>query len=131
MQTICKVAKPKEHDQVIFSKERINSEQRKQVIINLNPTFVMATRHRVTHLHNAHLRWLATNNLTRPQTRNFPDDWFSNLGEFNTGFTECLRLKDGSVPSLFGPTGSIESQTVSMINNRCLYFLSSNKNMEL
>lgn len=38
-----------------------------------------------------------------------------------------MRLKDGSVPSLFGPTGSTESQTVSMINNICVYFLSTLK----
>ncbi len=81
-------------------------------------------------MHTYALGRLATN-WTVPQTHNFPDDWFSNLGEYNTGLTERLRLKDGSVPSLFGPTGSTESQTVRMINNRCLYFLSSNTYMEL
>ncbi len=101
MQTICKVAKPKEHDEVIFSKERINCEQSKRVIINLCPTFVMDTRHGVIHLHNAYLcSTLAGYEQlwTVPQTHNFPDDWFSNLGEYNTGLTEHLCLKDGSVP---------------------------------
>lgn len=61
----------------------------------------------------------------------FTGDCFSNLGEFNVGFTKRLPLKDGSVPSLFGPADSTESQPVNMINNRCLYFLSSIQNMEL
>ncbi len=65
---------------------------------------------------------------THPQTRHFTDDCFSNLSEFNT---ERLLFKDGSLPSLFGPAGSTESQTVSMINNLCLYFLSSVQTMEL
>ncbi len=47
------------------------------------------------------------------------------------GFTKHLLLIDGSVPSLFGPAGSTQSKPVSMINNRCLYFLSSIQNTEL
>ncbi len=61
----------------------------------------------------------------------FSDKCFSHLWKFNAGFTKGLLLKDGSVPTLFGPAGSTESQTVSMINNRCLYFLSNIQNTEL
>ncbi len=64
-------------------------------------------------------------------SRHFTDDCFSNLGEFNAWFTKHLLLKDVSVPSLFGPAGSTQSQPVSMINNRCLYFLLSVQNREL
>uniref|UniRef100_A0A8C1SGL6 THAP-type domain-containing protein n=1 Tax=Cyprinus carpio TaxID=7962 RepID=A0A8C1SGL6_CYPCA len=42
-------------------------------------------------------------------SRHFTDDCFSNLGEFKARFTKRLLLKDGSVPSLFGPAGSTES----------------------
>ncbi len=90
-----------------------------------------ATRHGVTHLHNAHLcSTLAGRKQLDPPSRHFTDD-FSNLGEFIVGFTKHLLLKDGSVPSLFGSAGSNESQTESMINNGCLYFLSSIQNIEL
>ncbi len=64
------------------------------------------------------LRWLATNNLTRSQTHNFTIDCFSNLQGNLVGFAKHLILKYGSVPSLFGPSDSTESQPVSMINNR-------------
>ncbi len=155
-----------------------------------NPTSVMATRHGVSHLHNARLcsrlarhklarqhigykhcslfMWMSRRHFVlrceskfvlfsllkdeaaknqwlkciflhcttavQPQSLcscHFTDDCFSNLWEFNVGFTKHLLLKDGSVPSLFGPAGSTESKPVSMINNRCLYFLSSIQNMEL
>ncbi len=75
------------------------------------------------------------NSVVQPQSsvcvcvcaRHFTDDCFCNLVELKVGFTKRLLLKDGSLSSLFGPAGSTGSQTVSMINNICLYFLSTLK----
>ncbi len=53
------------------------------------------------------------------------------LGWVHRGIHKRLLLKDGLEPSLSGPAGSTESQPVSMINNRCLYFLLSVRWVEL
>ncbi|KAL0204035.1 hypothetical protein M9458_002053, partial [Cirrhinus mrigala] len=43
-------------------------------------------------------------------SRHFTDDCFPGLREFKAGFVNRLLLKEGSVPSLFGPACSSESQ---------------------
>jgi len=51
-------------------------------------------------------------------SRHFTDDCFSNLSEVNAGFAKRLFIKDGKVPTLFGPSCTSTckgSQPVSMI----------------
>ncbi len=56
----------------------------------------------------------------------------SNLNAYNPGFAGRLLLKEGSVPSLFGPaSSSSESQPGSMIKNSCAHVLCSMQNTYL
>jgi len=65
-------------------------------------------------------------------SRHFTEDCFFNLNAFNEGFASPLLLKDGSVPSLFGPaSSSSELQPVSIIDICCCYVLCSMHNMYL
>lgn len=48
-------------------------------------------------------------------SRHFSDDCFSNLAEVNAGFAKRLFIKDGGVPTLFGPSCVSGSKPVSMI----------------
>ncbi|XP_067298047.1 piggyBac transposable element-derived protein 4-like isoform X3 [Pseudorasbora parva] len=43
-------------------------------------------------------------------SRHFTDDCFSNLAEVNAGFAKRLFIKDGTVPTLFGPSCTSGSQ---------------------
>ncbi len=63
-------------------------------------------------------------------SRNFTDDCFSNLEEFNTRFTKHLLLKVAQYPVYLDQPVPL-NQPVYMINNRCLYFLLSVQNNEL
>ncbi|XP_050967121.1 piggyBac transposable element-derived protein 4-like [Labeo rohita] len=46
-------------------------------------------------------------------SRHFTDDCFPGLREFKAGFVNRLLLKEGSLPSLFGPACSSESQPLT------------------
>ncbi len=63
-------------------------------------------------------QWLQFIFTVTPQQHNpklhFTDDCFLNLGEVNAGFAKRLFIKDGAVPTLFGPSCASESQLVSI-----------------
>ncbi|XP_056628287.1 glycerol-3-phosphate acyltransferase 4-like isoform X2 [Triplophysa dalaica] len=42
--------------------------------------------------------------------RHFTDDCFDNLGAFSAGYVKRLSLREGAIPTLFGPFSSTESQ---------------------
>ncbi len=45
----------------------------------------------------------------------FTVDCFLNLGEVNAGFAKRVFIKDGTGPTLFGPSCASESQLVSIL----------------
>ncbi len=63
--------------------------------------------------------------LNNPNIFHFLVILLRTAGGFHRGTHKRLLLKDGLEPGLSGPAGSTESQPVSMINNRCFYFLLS------
>ncbi len=67
---------------------------------------------------NVKSQWLQFIFTVTPQQHNpklyFTHDCFLNLGEVNAGFAKRLFIKDGTVPTLFGPSCASESQLVSI-----------------
>ncbi len=46
-------------------------------------------------------------------SHHFGDEHLINKAQFDTGFAQCLKLKDGAVPDIKDPGHDLELQTVS------------------
>ncbi len=117
---------------VIVSQKKTDSEQPERVVSNSNPSSVMATRHYVTHLHNA---CICSMLAVRKHYSLFMSRRRSILCcESKLFLFSLLKHEAASVIIIlifWGPAGSNESQPVSMVNNKCLYFQLSVQNRKL
>lgn len=57
----------------------------------------------------------------------FTEDSFINKTQFNAGFAERLRLKNGAVPSIFDPTRTAKHTSVSKYHIYCHYCFATDR----
>ncbi|XP_052423624.1 uncharacterized protein LOC127966567 [Carassius gibelio] len=89
---------------------------RRQCVFNCKGKFVLFSLPKNEDQKNQWLKFIFTtipeqyNKFLLLCSQHFTDDCFSNLGEFKAGFSKRLAIKQGSLPTLYGPTSFSESQ---------------------